>query len=79
MKIGEVWKYKSWLIKLLDDNIHLYTDDYSPATDTVRIRIVDIDGENIWFTEINSENHKHAINRTTFIQIFEKVYQDMRA
>jgi len=49
MKIGEVWKYKPWLIKLLNDNVHLYAGGYSPSTDSVRIRIVEIDGEDIWF------------------------------
>jgi hypothetical protein len=75
MKIGEVWRYKSWLIKLLDDNIHLYTEGYTPATDSVRIKIVEIDGEEVWFTDVNSGKNKHSIHRETFIQIFEKEYK----
>lgn len=74
MKIGEIWRYKSWLIKLLNDNVRLYAETYAPSTDAVRIRIVDIDGEDIWFIEVNTDKNQHAIKRATFVQIFEKDY-----
>lgn len=76
MKIGEIWKYKQWVVRLIDNNLYDYNDnaDFSP-TSQVRVRITKINRDIVWFMEYKSQESEHNIKREAFVQIFEKVYE----
>ena len=77
MKIGEIWKYRHWVCKMIDDNLGDYLEnaDYSP-TAAVRIKITKIDHDIVWFMEFREQESEHNIQREAFVQIFEKVYDE---
>jgi hypothetical protein len=80
MKINEIWKYKHWVVNLIDGQMDIYVSvgnsvDLSPA-ELVRVLITNIEHDVVWFREINTEDSEHNIKREAFIQIFEKVYEE---
>ena len=73
MRVGEIWKYKSWLVNLINNNIHPFMSKKMLPAETIRIVVKKIKNDNIQFSEINSTK-KYSIKRESFIQIFEKDY-----
>ena len=75
MKIGEIWKYKEWVAKLIDQNLCDYIEGADTAsTSLIRVKITKIDHDVVWFREFRSQDTEHNIKREAFVQIFEKVY-----
>jgi len=75
MKTGEIWKYRQWVAKLIDENMKDYLGGPDLAsTAQIRIKITKIDNDVVWFREFREQDSEHNIKRETFVQIFEKVY-----
>ncbi len=76
MKVGEVWKYKNWLTHMVDEAIREFNPHVNITAASIRVVIINIRGDVVWFREFNTEESEYNIKRESFIQIFEKVYEE---
>lgn len=75
MKTGEIWKYKNWVCNLVDKTTNEYNESAGGISlDAVRVEIIALREEIVWFKEIRLEDSEFMVNRETFVQIFEKIY-----
>lgn len=72
MKSGEVWRYKNWLAQLIDSHLLELTSEEVPSSFFVRVVISTICEDNVHFHEVNTTDSEYTMQRSTFVEIFEK-------
>lgn len=77
MKSGEVWKYKNWLANLIDSHLTDVSETEYPSSFFIRVRIKRLENDNVVFKDVVSDP-EYAMQRATFVEIFEKDWQEGR-